>query len=92
MGGWEDLVAGIEQNTGVPFNARAQKVVAAAEEDARQHNHHRAGDDDLLAALIAQREGVAAKALESLSVDLDDLLAHVSETRGPAAGHCCLWP
>lgn len=69
----------------VRFNARAQRVLALAHEEARRLNHHRAGDDDLLRGLIIEREGVAAKALESLGVDLEDLREHLDQHRGHAS-------
>jgi ATP-dependent Clp protease ATP-binding subunit ClpC len=82
---WERLMAGTDPRMDVRFNDRAQRVVALAEDEARRLNHHQAGDDDLLRALIIEREGVAAKTLESLGVDLDDLLEHLYEHRGRAA-------
>jgi ATP-dependent Clp protease ATP-binding subunit ClpC len=67
------------------FNPRAQHVLALAGERARRLNHHRAGDDDLLRGLILERDGVAARALESLGVSLADLSDHLDEHRGPAS-------
>jgi ATP-dependent Clp protease ATP-binding subunit ClpC len=81
---WERVMAGTDPRMDVRFNDRAQCVVGLAEDEARRLNHHRAGDDDLLRGLIIEREGVAAKTLESLGVDLDDLLQHLYEHRGHA--------
>ena len=67
------------------FNDRALRVVRVAEDEARRLNRRRVGSDDLLRGLAIEREGVAAKVLESLGVNLDDLLAHLDEHR-PAAG------
>ena len=67
------------------FNDRALRVVQVAEDEARRPGRRRVGADDLLRGLAIEREGVAGKVLESLGVDLDDLLAHLDEHR-PAAG------
>ena len=67
------------------FSDRAMRVVQVAEDEARRLGRRRVGADDLLRGLAIEREGVAGKVLQSLGVDLDDLLAHLDEHR-PAAG------
>jgi ATP-dependent Clp protease ATP-binding subunit ClpC len=55
-----------------------------AQEEARLLNHNFIGTEHLLLGLINEREGVAAKALESLGVSLEAVREKVQETIGPA--------
>jgi ATP-dependent Clp protease ATP-binding subunit ClpC len=52
------------------FTERAQKVIAYAQEEARRLNHNVIGTEHLLLGLIREGEGVAAKALKNLNLDL----------------------
>jgi hypothetical protein len=68
---------------------RAIRVVLAAEEDAGRRGHPFAGTEHLLLALIGEREGVAAKALQRLGISLETLYEQVDEIIGkdkPALG------
>ena len=49
------------------FTDRARRVVVLAQEEARMLNHNYIGTEHILLGLIHEGEGVAAKALESLS-------------------------
>lgn len=71
----------MDRNPYVRFNARALRVLALAHDEARRLNHHRAGEDDLLRALSMDGD-VAARTLESLGVDLEDLRDHLLQYRG----------
>jgi ATP-dependent Clp protease ATP-binding subunit ClpC len=57
-------------------------VVVLAQEEARLLNHNYIGTEHILLGLISEGEGVAAKALESLGVSLDQVRAHVEEIIG----------
>src|SRR5690606_39400615 len=50
------------------FTDRARRVVVLAQEEARLLNHNYIGTEHILLGLIHEGEGVAAKALESLSI------------------------
>jgi len=73
------------------FSDRARRVVVQAQEEARRLNHNHIAPEHLLLALL-DGQGLAARALQSLGVQLEDT-AHRIEARlpvgeGPAAlGH-----
>jgi ATP-dependent Clp protease ATP-binding subunit ClpC len=50
------------------FSAAARRVVATAYEEARTLNHDEVGPEHILIGLIHEREGVAAKVLDSLGI------------------------
>lgn len=52
------------------FSQRARKVLALAQEEAQRFNHNYIGTEHLLLGLIREGEGVAAKVLGNLGVDL----------------------
>jgi ATP-dependent Clp protease ATP-binding subunit ClpA len=52
------------------FNDRAKRVLALAQDEAVRFNHNYIGVEHLLLGLIREGEGVAARALDSLGVDL----------------------
>jgi ATP-dependent Clp protease ATP-binding subunit ClpC len=60
-----------------PFTDRARRVVVLAQDEARLRNHDYLGTEHLLLGLIREREGVAAKALESLGISLEAVHAQV---------------
>ena len=64
------------------FTDRARRVVVLAQEEARMLNHTYIGTEHLLLALIHEGEGVAARALESLGVSLQDVRQNVEEMIG----------
>jgi hypothetical protein len=53
------------------FTDRARRVVVLAQEEARMLNHNYIGTEHILLGLIREREGVGARALESLGISLD---------------------
>src|SRR6204780_1967227 len=53
------------------FTDRARRVVVLAQEEARMLNHNYVGTEHILLGLIREREGVGARALESLGISLD---------------------
>jgi ATP-dependent Clp protease ATP-binding subunit ClpA len=64
------------------FTDRARRVVVLAQEEARMLEHNYIGTEHLLLALIHEGEGVAAKALRALDVDLDTLRREVEALVG----------
>ncbi|MBF8251723.1 MAG: ATP-dependent Clp protease ATP-binding subunit ClpC [Actinobacteria bacterium] len=64
------------------FTDRARRVVVLAQEEARMLNHNYIGTEHILLGLIHEGEGVAAKALESLGISLEDVRAQVQEIIG----------
>jgi ATP-dependent Clp protease ATP-binding subunit ClpA len=78
------------------FTDRARRVVVLAQEEARMLEHNYIGTEHLLLALIHEGEGVAAKALRALDVDLDTLRREVEALVGrgqqPALGHIPFTP
>jgi ATP-dependent Clp protease ATP-binding subunit ClpC len=57
----------------VPFTPRAKSVLNTALEESRQLGHNYIGTEHLLLGLIREAEGVAARILERLDVDLPDV-------------------
>jgi len=54
------------------FTDKSRKSVQAAFEEARMLGHDSVGDEDLLLGILRVEEGVAAEALSSLGVTLED--------------------
>ncbi len=73
----------------IPFTPRAKRVLELSWDEARQLGHNYIGTEHLLLGLIREGEGVAAKVLESLGVDLSklrsSLIRMLGETRGSSA-------
>jgi hypothetical protein len=64
------------------FTDRARRVVVLAQEEAVGLRHNYIGTEHLLLGLIREREGVAARALESLGISLEAVRAEVLEIIG----------
>ena len=64
------------------FTERARKVVVLAQEEARHFNHNYIGTEHLLLGLLREDEGVAARALSSLNVTLDEVCRRVESIVG----------
>jgi ATP-dependent Clp protease ATP-binding subunit ClpA len=64
------------------FTDRARGVVVLAEEEARMLDHNWIGTEHLLLGLIRERDGVAAKALESTGISLQAVRQQVEEIIG----------
>ena len=52
------------------FSERARRVLSLAQEEAQRFNHNYIGTEHILLGLVRETEGVAARVLSSLSVDL----------------------
>jgi ATP-dependent Clp protease ATP-binding subunit ClpA len=59
------------------FTDRARRVVVLAQEESRLLNHNYIGTEHILLGLIAEREGVAAKALEGMGISLAEVRSGV---------------
>jgi ATP-dependent Clp protease ATP-binding subunit ClpA len=64
------------------FTERARKVVVLAQDEARHFNHNYIGTEHLLLGLLREDEGVAAQALYSLNVALDEVREQVESIVG----------
>jgi ATP-dependent Clp protease ATP-binding subunit ClpC len=65
------------------FTERARRVVVLAQEESRLLGHNYIGTEHLLLGLLAEQEGIAARALESLNVTLTAAREQVIEIIGP---------
>ncbi|GBF79061.1 ATP-dependent Clp protease ATP-binding subunit [Aphanothece sacrum] len=74
----------------IPFTPRAKRVLELSLEEARQLGHNYIGTEHLLLGLIREGEGVAARVLENLGVDLSkvrtQVIRQLGETAEVAAG------
>jgi ATP-dependent Clp protease ATP-binding subunit ClpC len=61
----------------IPFTPRAKRVLELAWDEARQLGHNYIGTEHLLLGLIREGEGVAAKVLESLNVDINRVRSNI---------------
>ncbi|MCH7668183.1 MAG: ATP-dependent Clp protease ATP-binding subunit [Acidobacteria bacterium] len=64
------------------FTDRARRVVVLAQEEARLLNHNYIGTEHILLGLIHEGEGVAARALEGLGINLESVRSQVGEIIG----------
>src|SRR5665648_630545 len=64
------------------FTEKARRVVVLAQEEARKLNQNYIGTEHLLLGLIREEDGIAAKALESLNISLEDVHLQVEELIG----------
>ena len=64
------------------FNDRAKRVLALAQDEAIRFNHNYIGTEHLLLALVREGEGVAARVLDSLGVELLNLRRAIEFTIG----------
>jgi ATP-dependent Clp protease ATP-binding subunit ClpC len=64
------------------FTDRARRVVVLAQEEARLLNHNYIGTEHILLGLIHEGEGVAARALEDLDINLESVRNQVVEIIG----------
>ncbi len=65
------------------FNDRAKRVLALAQDEAIRFNHNYIGVEHLLLGLVREGEGVAARVLNSLGVDLSKARTSVEFIIGP---------
>ncbi|OGH96989.1 MAG: ATP-dependent Clp protease ATP-binding subunit ClpC [Candidatus Melainabacteria bacterium RIFOXYA12_FULL_32_12] len=66
----------------IPFTPRAKRVLELSWDEARQLGHNYIGTEHLLLGLIREGEGVAARVLENLGVDLNKVRSNVIRMLG----------
>ena len=78
------------------FSERARRVLSLAQEEAQRFNHNYIGTEHILLGLVRETEGVAARVLSSLAVDLSKVRSAVEFIIGrgekPAQGEIGLTP
>ena len=78
------------------FSERARKVLTLAQEEAQRFNHNYIGTEHILLGLVREGEGVAARVLSNLGVELSKVRAAVEFIIGrgerPGSGEIGLTP
>ena len=78
------------------FSERARRVLSLAQEEAQRFNHNYIGTEHILLGLVRETEGVAARVLSGLSVDLGKVRSAVEFIIGrgekPTQGEIGLTP
>nr|YP_009398332.1 Clp protease ATP binding subunit [Thaumatella adunca]ARW67518.1 Clp protease ATP binding subunit [Thaumatella adunca] len=69
----------------IPFTPRAKRVLELSLEEARQLGHNYIGTEHLLMGLVREGEGVAARVLENLAVNVASIRAEVIQMLGDNA-------
>ncbi|MCC5847721.1 MAG: ATP-dependent Clp protease ATP-binding subunit [Verrucomicrobia bacterium] len=67
----------------VPFTPRVKKVLALAGSEARALNHSYVGTEHILLGLLREGEGVAARVLKNLQVDLEKTRIEIMKELDP---------
>lgn len=67
----------------IPFTPRAKKVLALSASEARNLGHSYVGTEHILLGLLREGEGIAARVLENLGVDLDEIRYEIMKTLDP---------
>lgn len=68
------------------FTERAHRVLMLAQQEAGRLGHNYIGTEHLLLGLVHEGEGIAAKALGSLNIDLDTVRSQVEQLIGRGQG------
>ncbi|HEY9823174.1 MAG TPA: ATP-dependent Clp protease ATP-binding subunit [Candidatus Sericytochromatia bacterium] len=71
--------------TELPFTPKAKRIFEQSFKEARQLGHNYIGTEHLLLAITQDKEGVAAKVMENLDVDLSDVRTAVMRALGEVA-------
>ena len=66
----------------IPFTPRAKRILELSWDEARQLGHNYIGTEHLLLGLIREGEGVAARVLENLGIDLNKIRSNVIKMLG----------
>jgi ATP-dependent Clp protease ATP-binding subunit ClpC len=78
------------------FTERARKVLYLSQQEAKRLGHNYVGTEHLLLGLVAEGEGVAATALQSLEISLQKVRSEVERIIGaseaPYLGDVALTP
>jgi ATP-dependent Clp protease ATP-binding subunit ClpC len=85
----KEVGSGPPQKTGgnIPYTPRVKKVLAFANKEAKSLNHSYVGTEHLLLGLLREGEGVAARVLRRLDIDLqrtrNEILAEIDPNFSP---------
>jgi ATP-dependent Clp protease ATP-binding subunit ClpC len=69
------------------FSERARRVLSLAQEEAQRFNHNYIGTEHILLGLVRETEGVAARVLSNLGVELSKVRSAVEFIIGRGEGH-----
>jgi ATP-dependent Clp protease ATP-binding subunit ClpC len=64
------------------FTERARQVIVLGQDEARRLKHNYIGTEHLLLGLLREKEGIAARVLESLDVTVEEVRAQVAHIVG----------
>jgi ATP-dependent Clp protease ATP-binding subunit ClpC len=67
----------------IPYTPRVKKVIALAQKEAKSLNHTYVGTEHLLLGLLREGDGVAAKVLRNLDVDIEQTRQEVLKELDP---------
>ena len=68
------------------FTERAQKVLALSQEEAIRLGHNNIGTEHILLGLVRERDGIAAKALKELGLEVNQIQREVEHLIGIGNG------
>ncbi len=74
--------AAVVSGDDIAFTPRAKKVLELAVEEARRFNHSYIGTEHILLGLLKEGEGIAARVLEEMKIDLGRIQAEVIRLLG----------
>ncbi|GGL16090.1 hypothetical protein GCM10014719_17770 [Planomonospora parontospora subsp. antibiotica] len=78
------------------FTDRARRVVVLAQEEARRLSHDHIGTEHVLLGLLGEEDGVAARALQSFGIGLEQVRSDIEKIIGqgsaPPSGHVPFTP
>ncbi|MDZ4861661.1 MAG: ATP-dependent Clp protease ATP-binding subunit [Candidatus Hydrogenedentes bacterium] len=75
----------VVSNDEIAFTPRAKKVLELAVEEARRFNHNYIGTEHILLGLVKEGEGIAAKVLQDMKIDLEKIQAEVIRLLGDSS-------
>ena len=76
------LASGVGEKATIHYTPRAKKVIELSMDEARKMNHTFVGTEHLLLGLIRENEGVAARVLQNLDVNITKTRAQVVKMLG----------
>jgi ATP-dependent Clp protease ATP-binding subunit ClpC len=70
----------------IPYTPRVKKVLALAQKEAKALNHTYVGTEHILLGLLREGDGVAARILKSLKVDIERARQEILKELDPNFG------
>src|SRR5665213_3566847 len=67
----------------IPYTPRVKKVIALSQKEAKNLNHTYVGTEHLLLGLLREGDGIAAKVLRNLDVDIEEARQRVLKELDP---------